>query len=77
MIVAFVEKISTVLGIATEYITPNTALSAYGLDSIVVVKFCKFFTKVVEVNVSLFDVFGAASISALLSKVLELVAVEA
>ncbi|CAG8888284.1 unnamed protein product [Penicillium egyptiacum] len=73
---AFLEKISAVLGIATESITPSNALSAYGLDSIVAVEFRKWFTKVVEVDVSLFDVLGAASISALLSKALELVAAE-
>ncbi|CAI7643289.1 unnamed protein product [Penicillium glandicola] len=74
---AFVEKISAVLGIATESITPSNALSAYGLDSIVAVEFRRWFTKVMEVDVSLFDVLGAASISALLSKALDLVAAEA
>jgi acyl transferase domain-containing protein/NADPH:quinone reductase-like Zn-dependent oxidoreductase/NAD(P)-dependent dehydrogenase (short-subunit alcohol dehydrogenase family) len=74
---AFVEKISAVLGIATESITPSNALSAYGLDSIVAVEFRRWFTKVVEVDLSLFDVLGAASISALLAKALELVAIEA
>ncbi|KAL3436350.1 hypothetical protein BDV09DRAFT_194014 [Aspergillus tetrazonus] len=74
---AFVEKVSAVLGIAAESITPSNALSAYGLDSIVAVEFRKWFAKVVEVDVSLFDVLGAASIAALLSKAVELVAAEA
>lgn len=74
---AFVEKISAVLGIATESIIPSNALSAYALDFIVAVEFRRWFTKVVEVDVSLFDVLGVASISALLSKALELVAAEA
>ncbi|KOS47319.1 hypothetical protein ACN38_g1732 [Penicillium nordicum] len=74
---AFIEKVSAVLGIATESIAPSNPLSTYGLDSIVAVDFRKWFTKVVEVDVSLFDVLGATSISALLSKALELVAAEA
>ncbi|KAL4965980.1 uncharacterized protein BDV14DRAFT_199431 [Aspergillus stella-maris] len=74
---AFVEKISAVLGIAVESITPGNALSAYGMDSIVAVEFRKWFTKVVRIDVSLFDVLGAASISGLLGKALEIVAAEA
>lgn len=74
---AFVEKVSAVLGITAESITPSNALSGYGLDSIVAVESRKWFAKVVEVDVSLFDVLGAASIAALWSKALELVAAEA
>lgn len=73
---AFIQKISSVLGVAADAITPINALSAYGLDSIVAVDFRKWFTKDVKVDISVFDILGAASISSLLSKALQVVSAE-
>ncbi|KAK5987499.1 Hybrid PKS-NRPS synthetase pynA [Cladobotryum mycophilum] len=64
----FLEKIANVLATPRESILPSNPLSAYGLDSIVAVEFRKWFRKEVQVDIALFDILGAASIQALVSK---------
>jgi NADPH:quinone reductase-like Zn-dependent oxidoreductase/NAD(P)-dependent dehydrogenase (short-subunit alcohol dehydrogenase family)/aryl carrier-like protein len=64
---AFLEKIASVLATPRESILPSNPLSAYGLDSIVAVEFRKWFRSV-QVDIALFDILGAQSISALVSK---------
>jgi hypothetical protein len=66
---AFIEKIANVLAVPASVIQPGNPLSAYGLDSIVAVEFRKWFSKSVSVEVALFDILGAKSIEALVSKV--------
>ena len=65
----FIDKIASVLSVPATTVQPGNPLSAYGLDSIVAVEFRKWFSKTVAVEVSLFDILGAKSIEALISKV--------
>ncbi|KAG8417127.1 putative Hybrid PKS-NRPS biosynthetic cluster [Metarhizium acridum] len=69
----FLEKIASVLATPRESILPNNPLSAYGLDSIVAVEFRKWFRKEIQVDIALFDILGAASINALVSKTARMV----
>ncbi|KHN94311.1 polyketide synthase [Metarhizium album ARSEF 1941] len=69
----FLEKIAGVLATPRESILPSNPLSAYGLDSIVAVEFRKWFRKEVQVDIALFDILGAASINALVSKTIRMV----
>ncbi|PNY28233.1 Hybrid Polyketide synthase-nonribosomal peptide synthetase [Tolypocladium capitatum] len=64
----FLKKTASVLATPRESISPSNALSAYGLDSIVAVEFRKWFRKEVHVDIALFEILGAASINALVSK---------
>ncbi|KAL6719986.1 hypothetical protein ACLMJK_001907 [Lecanora helva] len=73
---AFLDKISIVLGIAKELIQPSNALAAYGLDSIVAVELRKWFSSTVRVNVPLFDIINAKSITVLVEKAVALIAVD-
>ena len=68
---AFVKKITTVLSVPISNIEPSNPLSSYGLDSIVAIEFRKWFSKVIGVELTLFDVLKAASIQALVSKVID------
>lgn len=70
---AFMDKIAAVLAVPADTIQPSNPLSAYGLDSIVAVEFRKWFAKSVGVDLALFDVLGAASILALVNKVVGLI----
>ncbi|OBT53708.1 Hybrid PKS-NRPS [Pseudogymnoascus sp. 24MN13] len=72
---AFIEKIAAVLGVAAETIQPVNPLSMYGLDSIVAVKFRKWFSKEINVEIALFDILSSKSISALVSKAAGLVVI--
>ncbi|KOS23077.1 Nonribosomal peptide synthetase 14 [Escovopsis weberi] len=64
----FLEKIANILDTPRDAILPSNPLSAYGLDSIVAVEFRKWFRKEFQVDIALFDILGAASIHALVSK---------
>lgn len=66
--VAFIEKVSAVLGVATDIVQPSNPLSAYGLDSIVAIEFRKWFMKSINVDVQIFDVLGSKSITDLVTK---------
>jgi acyl transferase domain-containing protein/NADPH:quinone reductase-like Zn-dependent oxidoreductase/NAD(P)-dependent dehydrogenase (short-subunit alcohol dehydrogenase family) len=66
---AFIDKIANVLAVPTSTIQAGNPLSMYGLDSIVAVEFRKWFSQIVAVEVSLFDILGAKSIEALVTKV--------
>lgn len=68
MTVAFIEKVSAVLGVATDIVQPSNPLSAYGLDSIVAIEFRKWFMKSINVDVQIFDVLGSKSITDLVTK---------
>lgn len=76
LLVAFIEKIAAVLGVAAETIQPGNPLSMYGLDSIVAVEFRKWFSKAINVEVALFDILSSKSISALVSKAAALIIIE-
>lgn len=69
----FLEKIASVLATPRESILPSNPLSAYGLDSIVAVEFRKWFRKEVQADIALFDILGATSINALVSKTARMV----
>ena len=73
MTTAFIEKVSAVLGVATDIVQPENPLSAYGLDSIVAIEFRKWFMKVINVDVQIFDVLGSKSITELVTKVASLI----
>lgn len=70
---AFIEKLATVLAIEAESIQPGNPLSAYGLDSLVAVELRKWFAKAVGVEIPLFDILGAKTITVLLTKAAALV----
>lgn len=72
----FIEKIASVLAVASDAIQPSNPLSAYGLDSIVAVEFRKWFAKSVGVDLALFDVLGSKSITGLVSKAASLILVD-
>ncbi|KAI2998093.1 hypothetical protein CAN33_0028820 [Aspergillus niger] len=65
---AFIEKVADVLSVSVDSIEPANPLSAYGLDSIIAVEFRKWFSRSVGVEIALFDVLGAPSILALVTK---------
>ncbi|KFY44312.1 hypothetical protein V494_01542 [Pseudogymnoascus sp. VKM F-4513 (FW-928)] len=65
---AFIKKIAAVLAVPTDNILPSNRLAAYGLDSIVAVEFRKWFSKVVGVELAVFDILGATSIHSLVVK---------
>jgi acyl transferase domain-containing protein/NADPH:quinone reductase-like Zn-dependent oxidoreductase/NAD(P)-dependent dehydrogenase (short-subunit alcohol dehydrogenase family) len=65
---AFIEKIAAVLAVPSDNILPSNRLAAYGLDSIVAVEFRKWFSKVVGVELAVFDILGATSIHSLVVK---------
>ncbi|KAM0333322.1 hypothetical protein ACHAQA_001983 [Verticillium albo-atrum] len=71
---AFLDKIASVLGTPKDSIIPSNPLSAYGLDSIVAVEFRKFFRKEIQIDIALFDILGAVSISALVTKATKMMA---
>ena len=73
---AFIDKIASVLAVATDMIQPGDPLSTYGLDSIVAVEFRKWFAKAISVDLALFDILKAASINALVSKAAEMMVLE-
>ena len=73
MTAAFIEKLATVLGIGADTIQPGNPLSAYGLDSLVAVELRKWFAKAAGVEIPLFDVLGAKTITALLTKAASLI----
>ena len=66
---AFIDKVARVLAVPTATIQAGNPLSAYGLDSIVAVEFRKWFSQNLSVEVALFDILGARSIDALVTKV--------
>ncbi|PHH63847.1 hypothetical protein CDD81_5404 [Ophiocordyceps australis] len=70
----FLDKIAEVLATPRESILASSPLSAYGLDSIVAVEFRKWFRNEVQVDIALFDILGAASINALVSKTVRMMA---
>lgn len=70
---AFKEKISSVLGVSDDIIQPANPLSAYGLDSIVAIEFRKWFMKAVNVDLQIFDILGAKSITELVTKAVGLI----
>lgn len=70
---AFIEKVSAVLGVATDIVQPGNPLSAYGLDSIVAIEFRKWFMKAISVDVQIFDVLGSKSITELVTKAANLI----
>ncbi|KAF1813477.1 polyketide synthase [Eremomyces bilateralis CBS 781.70] len=70
---AFIEKIAAVLAVPVDNIMATNPLSSYGLDSIVAVEFRKWFRKVIDVDVALFDVLGAKSIQVLVQKAASLI----
>ena len=70
---AFIEKVSAVLGVATDIVQPGNPLSAYGLDSIVAIEFRKWFMKAISVDVQIFDVLGSKSITELVTKAASLI----
>ncbi|PHH81976.1 hypothetical protein CDD82_7408 [Ophiocordyceps australis] len=70
----FLDKIAQVLATPRESILASSPLSAYGLDSIVAVEFRKWFRSEVQVDIALFDILGAASINALVSKTVRMMA---
>ncbi|GKZ81448.1 putative Hybrid PKS-NRPS biosynthetic cluster [Aspergillus niger] len=65
---AFLGKIASVLGIAVSSLAAGNPLSYYGLDSIIAIEFRRWFTEVLEVDISMFDILAAKSIQALVSK---------
>ncbi|KAL8720893.1 MAG: hypothetical protein Q9225_002311 [Loekoesia sp. 1 TL-2023] len=66
---AFIDKVASVLAVPASTIQSGNPLSAYGLDSIVAVEFRKWFFKSLTVDVALFDILGAKSIDALITKI--------
>ena len=74
---AFIEKVSAVLGVATDIVQPGNPLSAYGLDSIVAIEFRKWFMKAINVDVQIFDVLGSKSITELITKAVSLIKFDA
>ncbi|CAD6587369.1 MAG: hypothetical protein ASARMPREDX12_002825 [Alectoria sarmentosa] len=74
---AFIEKVSAVLGVATDIVQPGNPLSAYGLDSIVAIEFRKWFMKAINVDVQIFDVLGSKSITDLVIKAASLIKFDA
>ena len=74
---AFIEKVSAVLGVATDIVQPGNPLSAYGLDSIVAIEFRKWFMKAIGVDVQIFDVLGSKSIAELVTKAASLIKFDA
>lgn len=74
---AFIEKVSAVLGVATDAVQPVNPLAAYGLDSIVAIEFRKWFMKSINVDVQIFDVLGAKSITELVTKAAALIKFDA
>ena len=74
---AFIEKVSAVLGVATDVVQPGNPLSAYGLDSIVAIEFRKWFMKAISVDVQIFDVLGSKSITDLVTKASNLIKFDA
>ena len=74
---AFIEKVSAVLGVATDIVQPGNPLSAYGLDSIVAIEFRKWFMKAINVDVQIFDVLGSKSITELVTKAAGLIKFDA
>ncbi|KAL2758025.1 hypothetical protein ACRALDRAFT_1068472 [Sodiomyces alcalophilus JCM 7366] len=74
---AFMDKIASVLGTPKDSIIPSNPLSAYGLDSIVAVEFRKFFRKEIQIDIALFDILGAASITALVVKATKMISTTA
>ena len=74
---AFIEKVSAVLGVATDAVQPANPLSAYGLDSIVAIEFRKWFMKTINVDVQIFDVLGSKSITDLVTKAASLIKFDA
>ena len=74
---AFIEKVSAVLGVATDIVQPGNPLSAYGLDSIVAIEFRKWFMKAISVDVQIFDVLGSKSITDLVTKAASLIKFDA
>ena len=73
---AFLDKISTVLGISKEIIQPSNPLTAYGLDSIVAVELRKWFSGTVHADLALFDILNARSITVLIEKAVTALAME-
>lgn len=73
---AFLDKISVVLGLTKDLIHPSNALVAYGLDSIVAVELRKWFTNSVRVDLALFDILNAKSITALMEKAVSMIGPE-
>ncbi|KAL3426470.1 beta-ketoacyl synthase domain-containing protein [Phlyctema vagabunda] len=67
----FVEKVASVLVIPADAILPANPLSAYGLDSIVALEFRKWFSQTLGVDIPLFEIVGAKSITILLEKVMQ------
>lgn len=68
LLAAFIEKVAGVLAVPAETIQAENPLSAYGLDSIVALEFRKWFSNMVAVEVTLFDILGSKSIKALIAK---------
>lgn len=68
LMAAFIEKVANVLAVPASTIQAGNPLSAYGLDSIVAVEFRKWFSNTVMVEMALFDILGAKSIEALITK---------
>ena len=75
LMAAFIEKVASVLAVPAKTIQVGNPLSAYGLDSIVAVEFRKWFSNTVAVEVALFDILGAKSIQALITKAIGQIAV--
>jgi len=65
---AFLDKISTLLGITKELIQPSNPLTSYGLDSILAVEIRKWFSTSVHVDLALFDILNSKSITVLIEK---------
>jgi len=68
---AFVQKVASVLAVPENAILPVNPLSTYGLDSIVALEFRKWFSQTLSVDIPLFEIIGAKSITALLGRVTE------
>ena len=75
LMAAFKEKVASVLAVPAETIQAGNPLSAYGLDSIVAVEFRKWFSNTIAVEIALFDILGAKSIQALITKAIGQMAV--
>ncbi|OJZ91221.1 hypothetical protein ASPFODRAFT_706954 [Aspergillus luchuensis CBS 106.47] len=65
---AFLGKIASVLGVGVSSVLANNPLSHYGLDSIIAIEFRRWFTEVLEVDISMFDILAAKSIHSLVLK---------
>ena len=73
---AFLDKISVVLGTPKDLIYPSSPLTSYGLDSIVAVEIRKWFTSIVRIDLALFDILNAESITGLMEKAVKMIGSE-